>query len=54
MEIDSVRKKKRFFYKNNVYRKFGIDHKSFNEWLENEAVMRNVHDPKNKKNTSSW
>ena len=35
--------------KNDVYIKFNIDHKSFNEWLKNEEAMHNIHDPNNKK-----
>ena len=43
----------RIFSKNDVYRKFNIDHKSFNEWLKNEEAIRNIHEP-NKKKASSW
>ena len=39
----------RLVSKQEVYRKYNIDHKSFNEWLKNEDEMRNCHDPKNKK-----
>ena len=37
------------FSKNDVYRKFNIEHKSFNEWLKNEEEMPNSHEPNKKK-----
>ena len=73
MEVNNIRKQKRYFYtikeklaiidyynsfnesgeriysKNDVYKKFNIDHKCFNDWPKHEEELRNVHDPKNKK-----
>ena len=39
----------RIYSKNDIYKKFNIDHKCFNDWLKNEEELRNVLDPKNKK-----
>ena len=39
----------RLVSKNDIYKKYNIDHKSFNSWLKNEEEMRKCHDPKTKK-----
>ena len=39
----------RIVSKQDIYRKFNIDHKSFNDWLRKEEELRQCQDPKNKK-----
>ena len=39
----------RLVSKKEIYRKFNIDHKSFNDWLRKEEELRKCQDPKNKK-----
>jgi len=42
----------RLVCKQDIYKKFNIDHKSFNEWLKKGDELRQCQVPKNKKNNS--